>query len=54
MENGLFTRSGKSNVRVKWLKNVFRFGMVMVCTLVSFLGANDLDKFVALIGCLAW
>ncbi|KAG6879605.1 hypothetical protein C0992_000633 [Termitomyces sp. T32_za158] len=29
MENGLFTRSGKADPRVKWLKNAFRFGMVM-------------------------
>ncbi|KAF8199664.1 amino acid transporter [Pholiota molesta] len=46
LENGLFTRSGKADARVKWLKNSFRFAMVWV-------GAADLDKFVAFIGCTA-
>jgi len=53
LENGLFVRSGKRNPRVKWLKNFFRFGLVMVCTVVSWLGAADLDKFVSLIGSFA-
>ncbi|KAG6900691.1 hypothetical protein C0993_005003 [Termitomyces sp. T159_Od127] len=53
MENGLFTRSGKVDPRVKWLKNGFRFGMVMVCTALSWIGAADLDKFVAFVGCFA-
>jgi proton-coupled amino acid transporter len=54
MENGLFTRSGKLDPRVKWEKNIFRFGVVAVCTLVSWLGAADLDKFVAFVGSFAW
>ncbi|PPQ68486.1 hypothetical protein CVT25_008412 [Psilocybe cyanescens] len=54
VENGLFkTRSGKADARVKWYKNVFRFGMVLVCTAISWVGAADLDKFVAFIGCFA-
>ncbi|KAI6042554.1 amino acid transporter [Pisolithus marmoratus] len=53
LENGLFVRSGKRNPRVKWLKNLFRFALVMFCTAVSWLGAADLDKFVALIGSFA-
>ncbi|KAJ7214339.1 vacuolar amino acid transporter 4 [Mycena pura] len=53
MENGLFTLSGKANVRVKWMKNMFRFGVIFVSTLISWLGAADLDKFVAFIGCFA-
>ncbi|KAG6902826.1 hypothetical protein C0995_010711 [Termitomyces sp. Mi166 len=53
MENGLFTRSGKVDPRVKWLKNGFRFGMVMLCTAISWIGASDLDKFVAFVGCFA-
>ncbi|KAF9048555.1 transmembrane amino acid transporter protein-domain-containing protein [Panaeolus papilionaceus] len=53
LENGLFTRSGKADPRVKWLKNVFRFSLVLVCTLISWVGAADLDKFVAFIGCFA-
>lgn len=28
--------------------------MVMVCTAISSVGAADLDKFVAFIGCFAW
>jgi len=54
MENGLFTRSGKHSWRVKWLKNTFRCLVVAFCTLVSWLGANDLDKFVAFVGSFAW
>ncbi|KAF8071748.1 transmembrane amino acid transporter protein-domain-containing protein [Lyophyllum atratum] len=53
LENGLFTRSGKVDPQVKWLKNGFRFAMVMVCTAISWLGAADLDKFVAFVGCFA-
>ncbi|KAG6333778.1 hypothetical protein ID866_5313 [Astraeus odoratus] len=53
LENGLFVRSGKRDPRVKWLKNLFRFGLVMFCTLLSWVGAADLDKFVSLIGSLA-
>ncbi|KAJ3992994.1 vacuolar amino acid transporter 4 [Lentinula boryana] len=53
MENGLFTRSGKANTRVKWMKNIFRFATVIVTACVSLVGANDLDKFVAFVGCFA-
>lgn len=53
-ENGLFTRSGKASIRVKWYKNLFRFSMVMTCTLISLVGAADLDKFVSFIGSFAW
>ncbi|KAF8525908.1 transmembrane amino acid transporter protein-domain-containing protein [Hysterangium stoloniferum] len=53
MENGIFTRSGKHSLRVKWQKNAFRFIVVLGCTLLSWLGAADLDKFVAFIGSFA-
>ncbi|KIK10232.1 hypothetical protein K443DRAFT_670855 [Laccaria amethystina LaAM-08-1] len=53
LENGIFTRSGKADPKVKWLKNCFRFGMVAICTIISWLGAADLDKFVAFIGSFA-
>jgi len=53
LENSLFTRSGKGDPKVKWLKNTFRFGMVLLCTVISWLGAADLDKFVAFVGCFA-
>ncbi|KAI1074154.1 vacuolar amino acid transporter 3 [Whalleya microplaca] len=49
-ENALFTRSGKYNPYIKWQKNVFRFGVVFLCALIAWGGADDLDKFVALVG----
>ncbi|KAF8862858.1 hypothetical protein BDZ45DRAFT_702713 [Acephala macrosclerotiorum] len=52
-ENELFTRSGKYNPYIKWQKNVFRFFVVIICTAIAWFGANDLDKFVALIGSFA-
>lgn len=52
-ENELFTRSGKYNPRIKWQKNVFRFFVVMLCAGIAWVGANDLDKFVALVGSFA-
>ncbi|KAF5367185.1 hypothetical protein D9758_003891 [Tetrapyrgos nigripes] len=53
MENGLFTRSGKADMRVKWMKNCFRFAIVILTGVIAVAGANDLDKFVALVGCFA-
>ncbi|KKK11818.1 amino acid transporter [Aspergillus rambellii] len=53
MENELFTRSGKYNPRIKWQKNCFRFFLVMICAFVAWGGAEDLDKFVSLIGSFA-
>lgn len=53
MENGLFTRSGKFNPYIKWKKNVFRFVLVVMCALIAWGGAGDLDKFVALVGSFA-
>ncbi|KAJ7649790.1 vacuolar amino acid transporter 4 [Roridomyces roridus] len=53
MENGLFTRSGKVDFKVKWTKNIFRFATVFFAAIVSWLGAADLDKFVAFVGCFA-
>ncbi|KAJ5207021.1 Amino acid transporter transmembrane [Penicillium cf. griseofulvum] len=53
MENELFTRSGKYNPYIKWKKNGFRFFLVMVCALIAWCGANDLDKFVSLVGSFA-
>lgn len=54
MENALFVKSGKTSTRVKWLKNVFRWCVVFVTALVSWVGAADLDKFVSFVGCFAW
>lgn len=53
MESGLFTRSGKDNRYVKWKKNGFRFFLVLMCGLIAWLGAADLDKFVSLVGSFA-
>jgi solute carrier family 36 (proton-coupled amino acid transporter) len=52
-ENELFTRSGKYNPGIKWKKNFFRFFLVMVCALIAWGGAGDLDKFVSLVGSFA-
>jgi len=53
MENGIFTKSGKYSKNIKWQKNGFRFLVVMVSALIAWVGANDLDKFVALVGSFA-
>lgn len=53
METGLFSRSGKNNPYIKWKKNIFRFFLVAVAGVVAYAGANDLDKFVALVGSFA-
>jgi solute carrier family 36 (proton-coupled amino acid transporter) len=49
----LFSRTGKYNPWIKWKKNIFRFFMVMLCAAIAWAGANDLDKFVALVGSFA-
>jgi proton-coupled amino acid transporter len=49
----LFSRTGKYNPWIKWKKNIFRFFMVAVCACLAWVGANDLDKFVALVGSFA-
>ena len=53
MENEIFSRSGRNNAYIKWKKNVFRFFLVVMCALIAWGGASDLDKFVALVGCFA-
>lgn len=53
MENELFSRSGKYNPYIKWQKNIFRFLLVLLCAFVAWGGANDLDKFVSLVGSFA-
>jgi len=53
LELGLFRRSGKYSLRTKMLKNLFRFLVVILAMLTAWLGANDLDKFVSLIGSVA-
>ena len=53
MENAIFTRSGKFSKDIKWRKNLFRFGVVMASACIAWIGANDLDKFVSLVGSFA-
>ncbi|KAN0065731.1 hypothetical protein ACQY0O_000861 [Thecaphora frezii] len=53
LEKGLFSRSGKYNWKVKAEKNLFRCLVVVVCSLAAWAGANDLDKFVSLVGSVA-
>lgn len=53
LENELFSRSGKYNPYIKWQKNVFRFFLVVLCALIAWGGAGDLDKFVSLVGSFA-
>lgn len=52
-ENAFFTKSGKYNRNIKWQKNLYRFFLVAFCTAVAWFGAQDLDKFVALVGSFA-
>jgi solute carrier family 36 (proton-coupled amino acid transporter) len=49
-ENALFTQSGKYNPYIKWQKNIYRFFFVVMCAAIAWGGADDLDKFVALVG----
>ncbi|KAL9101132.1 MAG: hypothetical protein Q9163_003576 [Psora crenata] len=53
MESELFSRSGKHNPYIKWKKNIFRFLVVVMCALIAWGGAGDLDKFVSLVGSFA-
>jgi len=54
MESRLFARkSGREDLRVKWTKNAFRALLIVVCYLVSWAGAKDLDKFVSFVGSFA-
>ncbi|KAI8597773.1 transmembrane amino acid transporter protein-domain-containing protein [Dissophora ornata] len=53
MENGLFTRSGKYNMLVKWQKNFFRILSLFVCAAVAIWAGEDLDKFVSIVGSVA-
>jgi proton-coupled amino acid transporter len=50
VETELFTRSGKYNPYIKWQKNFFRFFVVVLCSAIAWGGADNLDKFVALVG----
>jgi len=49
----IFSRTGKGNPWIKWKKNIYRFFMVVFCAGIAWVGADDLDKFVALVGSFA-
>ncbi|KAL0095500.1 transmembrane amino acid transporter protein-domain-containing protein [Phycomyces blakesleeanus] len=55
LEKSLFRdRSGKLHFKWKWLKNLTRSMVALVCAAVSFgVGADSLDKFVSLVGSVA-
>ena len=54
LEGKLFGQSsGKNNEMTKWKKNGFRTATVILCGVISILGSNNLDRFVALIGSVA-
>ncbi|RDA92068.1 hypothetical protein CP533_4430 [Ophiocordyceps camponoti-saundersi (nom. inval.)] len=46
--------TGKRSMTIKWKKNAIRSIVVGLCTVISMVGATDLDKFVALIGSFAY
>lgn len=51
IEHALFgDLTGKHNLFIKWEKNTLRITVVIVGTLIAWVGASDLDKFVSLIG----
>ncbi|KAI9497581.1 transmembrane amino acid transporter protein-domain-containing protein [Zychaea mexicana] len=51
VEHALFgERTGKHNLHIKWQKNCLRFAIVVTCGVIAWAGANDLDKFISLIG----
>ncbi|EPX72604.1 vacuolar amino acid efflux transporter Avt3 [Schizosaccharomyces octosporus yFS286] len=52
IEQGIFTRSGKRNRKVKWRKNTLRVFIVMFSILVSWAGSSRLDQFVSMVGSL--
>ncbi|KAF9361332.1 neutral amino acid transporter [Mortierella sp. AD094] len=53
MENGIFTRSGKYNMLVKWQKNFFRILALFGCAAIAIWAGEDLDKFVSIVGSVA-
>ena len=55
LEGKIFARapSGRRSKSIKWKKNGFRVGIVVFSGVIAAIGANDLDKFVALIGAFA-
>jgi amino acid permease len=55
VENGIFgARRGRHSLKTKWMKNAVRLLLAVICAAVAFgIGADNLDKFVSLVGCVA-
>ena len=53
LETAIFSKSGKYSNRTKWTKNLFRVAVVLASSFIAYVGADDLDKFVSLIGSFA-
>ncbi|EDO18491.1 hypothetical protein Kpol_1032p88 [Vanderwaltozyma polyspora DSM 70294] len=55
LENWVFKSrySGKYNPKIKWAKNYFRTLVVIGTSFIAWIGADDLDKFVSLVGSFA-
>lgn len=53
IELKLFTKTGKYSVKVKWMKNLFRFSFVTLTAAIALVGGQNLDKFVSFVGCFA-
>ena len=53
IEQEIFPRSGKRDPYMKWYKNLFRFFLTVACALIAWGGADELDKFVSLVGSFA-
>lgn len=49
----LYHTSGKYNPHIKWMKNLFRALAVVVISVISYLNADNIDKFVSFNGCFA-
>ncbi|PSK76292.1 hypothetical protein CJJ07_003868 [Candidozyma auris] len=52
-EGKLYHTSGKYNPHIKWLKNVFRALAVVLISVISYLNAENIEKFVSFNGCFA-
>lgn len=52
-EGKLYHTLGKYNPQMKWMKNMFRALSVVVISVISYLNANNIDKFVSFNGCFA-
>ena len=50
---GSRTGGGKTSNLVKWEKNFYRAFFVILLALVAWVGSDNLDKFVSLVGCFA-